>query len=59
MHYRYYFIIDASNEKRGYWKPGGFGYTENINEAGIFTNFDLINYNLNECTLILRGEQFD
>ena len=56
---RYYYIIDASSEKRGYWKPKGFGYTVNKDEAGIFTDLDLTSYNLNECTLILVRQEFN
>lgn len=34
-----------------YWKPKGYGYTENREEAGVFTLKDMEAFNLDGCTL--------
>jgi len=36
---------------RGYWLPGGLGYTENKGEAGRFSVADMHEHNLDGCTL--------
>lgn len=42
---------------RGYWLPGGFGYTENKMEAGRFSLSDMSEYNLDGCTLALHRDE--
>lgn len=37
---------------KGYWLSGGFGYTKKKSEAGIFTSEELLNHNLDGCTLL-------
>ena len=34
-----------------YWKPKGYGYTKNRDEAGVFTLKDMEAFNLDGCTL--------
>ena len=34
-----------------YWKPKGYGYTKNREEAGVFTLKDMEKLNLDGCTL--------
>ena len=34
-----------------YWKPKGYGYTKNREEAGVFTLKDMEHLNLDGCTL--------
>ena len=46
---RHYWIKGEGD--KGYWKPGGYGYTDDIEQAGIFAPLDLITLNLNGCTL--------
>nr|CDL66374.1 unnamed protein product [uncultured bacterium] len=36
---------------KGWWKAKGLGYTQNEQEAGIFTVDELPNHNLDLCTL--------
>ena len=36
---------------KGYWLPGGFGYTSNKAEAGRFSVADMASLNLDGCTL--------
>jgi hypothetical protein len=36
---------------RGYWLPGGLGYTQDKDEAGRFTVTDMHQCNLDGCTL--------
>lgn len=43
----YYYIKTGSR----YWKPKGYGYTENREEAGRFTLADMEAFNLDGCTL--------
>ena len=49
-------IYLIENEK-GYWLPGGFGYTKDESEAGRFSMSDLAQFNLNACTLTLYREK--
>lgn len=37
---------------RGYWLQGAFGYTSKRSEAGVFSKQDLLNLNLDGCTLL-------
>ena len=37
---------------KGYWKPGGLGYTNNKKEAGVFTCESMKRHNLDGVTLI-------
>ncbi|MFY4100147.1 hypothetical protein ACOQJ7_00050, partial [Klebsiella pneumoniae] len=41
---------------KGYWLPGGFGYTSNKAEAGRFSVADMASLNLDGCTLSLFRE---
>ena len=36
---------------KGWWKANGLGYTQNEQEAGIFTGEELANHHLDGCTL--------
>ena len=42
---------------KGWWKAKGLGYTQNEQEAGIFTVDELPNHNLDLCTLYRVWEQ--
>lgn len=37
--------------ERGYWLPGGHGYTQDRAQAGVFTLADMAAFNLDGCTL--------
>lgn len=37
--------------ERGYWLPGGHGYTQDRAQAGVFTLADMEAFNLDGCTL--------
>lgn len=37
---------------KGYWKPGGLGYTQEETEAGVFTCETMKRHNLDGVTLI-------
>ena len=41
---------------KGYWLPGGFGYTSNKAEAGRFSVADIASLNLYGCTMSLFRE---
>lgn len=43
----YYYIKTGLD----YWKPRGYGYTKNREEAGIFAIRDMEAFNLDGCTL--------
>lgn len=43
----YYYIKTGPK----YWKPKGYGYTKNREEAGVFTLKDMEAFNLDGCTL--------
>jgi hypothetical protein len=47
MHLTYRIITSGL----GYWLPKGLGYTENAEEAGVFTLDDMKLLNLDGCTL--------
>lgn len=40
------------SEGKGYWLPGGFGYTWDADKAGLFHVSELSNYSLDGVTLI-------
>lgn len=42
---------------KGYWLPGGYGYTEDIKQAGRFAVADLENLNLDGVTLYLVSDE--
>lgn len=37
---------------KGYWLPGGYGYTHDIKKAGRFSLADIWDFNLDGVTLI-------
>lgn len=37
--------------ERGYWLPGGYGYTQDPAEAGVFSLADMEAFNLDGCSL--------
>ncbi len=37
--------------EKGYWLPGGYGYTRNKAEAGVFSLADMARLALDGCTL--------
>lgn len=39
--------------EKGYWLPGGYGYTKNKADAGVFTLADMQQLALDGCTLEL------
>jgi hypothetical protein len=48
---RYY----IKNEN-GYWLPGGYGYTQETGDAGVFSLADMAALNLDGCTLERAAE---
>jgi len=44
------YVIQSS---RGYWLPGGNGYTSDKDRAGHFAAAELVRFNLDGCTLHL------
>lgn len=42
---------------KGWWLPGGYGYTQDINQAGRFALADLENLNLDGVTLYLVSDE--
>ena len=52
-------MTNSTNERtyylkshKGYWKPNGWGYTQDKSEAGIFTCETMKRHNLDGVTLI-------
>lgn len=45
------YIIEDAFENRGFWLPGGLGYTKNKAEAGRFSWEELGQMNLDGCIL--------
>ena len=47
--------------EKGYWKAGGFGYSDNEESAGVFTlrQMDELGLNLDRCTLYSAADQVD
>ena len=43
-----FYVIQSS---RGYWLPGGNGYTGDKDKAGHFPAAELVRFNLDGCTL--------
>lgn len=41
--------------EKGFWLQNAYGYTQNRNEAGIFTLADMEGLNLDGCTLYLAN----
>lgn len=52
-----YYIKTGLESGLEYWKPKGYGYTKNREEAGVFTLKDMEKLNLDGCTLE-RAEVF-
>lgn len=44
----YYYITSH----KGFWRSGGLGYTQDKEEAGIFSIYDFEDQNLDGCTLV-------
>jgi hypothetical protein len=42
--------------ERGYWLPGGYGYTQDHAEAGVFSLADMEAFNLDGCSLERAAE---
>lgn len=42
------YVIESA---KGFWLSGGLGYTKDFEQAGRFPAADLVNYNLDGCTL--------
>lgn len=45
--------------EKGYWKAGGFGYTDNKEATGVFTlsQIDELGLNVDRCTLYSAADQ--
>lgn len=41
---------------KGYWLPGGYGYTHDIKKAGRFALSDIREFNLDGVTLIAASD---
>jgi len=42
------YVIESA---KGFWLPGGYGYTKDFAKAGRFPASELVKYNLDGCTL--------
>lgn len=42
--------------EKGYWLSGGYGYTQDPAEAGVFSLADMESLNLDGCTLVRVDE---